>query len=201
MNVFPLEKKSEVHYEQSQMPCPILSAQSQCDKHIVKMPIESAQMLSTAYRMLDGKLTTRPSKSGKRIVKYWDLYEGIGNLELENTLYKAVHMYHPCTVWTMKTEANYRWHWEHFRALCREYTYRYGKIHGSEKLLEPLRTPPKNIPHGPFTQMPLAMKSNPECMKDDVVESYRMFYKTKQERFDMKWTRRTAPDWFNLKTG
>ena len=44
---------------------PIVAAQLQCDKHVVKMIVESAQMLSTAHRMLDGEETKRPSKSGK----------------------------------------------------------------------------------------------------------------------------------------
>ena len=35
-------------------PCPVLSAQSQPDKMLVKMPLETAQMLSTAHRELDG---------------------------------------------------------------------------------------------------------------------------------------------------
>ena len=48
---------------------PIVAAQWQCDKHVVKMIVESAQMLSTAHRILDGEQTRRPSKSGKTMVK------------------------------------------------------------------------------------------------------------------------------------
>ena len=41
---------------------PVQAAQLQCDKHVVKMIVESAQMLSTAHRMLDGCLLyTSPS--------------------------------------------------------------------------------------------------------------------------------------------
>lgn len=193
MNVFPLELDEDISY-----PCPVESAKSQCDKHVVKMPTESGQMLSTVHRMLDGKLVMRPSKTGKRMVKYWDLFEGADDLEMEMLLYRPVHMHHPCTVWTMQTESNYRWHWEHMRALCEEYTYRYGKTHGAEKVLWALRTPPRNIPEGPLTKMPLAMKANPECMKEDVVESYRLYYQTKQERFKMAWTKREVPEWFQV---
>ena len=84
---------------------PKLSAQLQCDKHIVKMVLESAQMLSTAHRMLDGKLVMKPSKSGKRMVKYYDLYEGADDLEAELIYYKAVHHNHPCTVWPDRKSA------------------------------------------------------------------------------------------------
>ena len=52
---------------------PIIAAQDQCDKHVVKMIVESAQMLSTVHRMLDGIETKRPSKSGKTLAKYFEL--------------------------------------------------------------------------------------------------------------------------------
>jgi hypothetical protein len=107
-------------------------------------------------------------------------------------------MHHPCTVWTMASIENYRWHWKLFDALCKEYTYRYGKIHKSDEVLrKDLFYGPANIPDGPLTKWPLAMKANPECMFDDVVKSYRAFYKTKQERFKMVWTKREKPVWFN----
>jgi hypothetical protein len=177
---------------------PIIAAQTQCDKHVVKMIVESAQMLSTAHRMCDGHKSKRPSKSGKRMVWYYDLYEGVDDLEAELLYYKAVHHYHPCTVWTMESDTNYRWHYEHFIALCDEYTYRYGKIHGTDsKLRNALWTMPRNIPIGPLTEFKLAMASNPECFfYNDPVKSYRTFYQTKQDRFKMEWTKRPAPSWF-----
>ncbi len=172
---------------------PVKAAQLQCDKHIPKMVVESAQMLSTVHRMLDGVVEMRPSKSGKRMVKYWKLDDS-----RENILYNAVHMNHPCTVWTRENCCNYNWHYKHFMALCKEYTYRYGKMHMSEiKLALILRNAPSNIEHSkdksPFK---LAMGTNPECMFEDAVKSYRAFYQTKQSRFKMKWTKRAVPDWF-----
>ena len=41
---------------------PAEAAQMMCDKHIPKMIVEAAQMLSTAHRMLDGYTEKRPSK-------------------------------------------------------------------------------------------------------------------------------------------
>lgn len=177
---------------------PVIAAQMQCDKHVPKMIVESGQMLSTSHRVLDGKLTRRPSKSGKTMVKYWDLYEGQDDLEAENTYYKAVHVGHPCTQWTMRSSANYDWHYQHFIALCNEYTYRYGKLHKTARdLASALYSKPRNIPEGSLTNFELAMKTNPECMfPDDPVKSYRMFYQTKQYRFKMVWTKRPVPEWF-----
>ena len=106
-------------------PNPKEAARLQCDKHVVKMILESAQMLSTSHRMLDGTLEYRPSVSGKRMVKYYKHPDQVA----EDNLYKAVHFDHPCTEWTMETKENYMWHYEHFLALGDEYTYRYGKHH------------------------------------------------------------------------
>jgi hypothetical protein len=121
---------------------PVKAAQLQCDKHVVKMIVESAQMLSTVHRMLDGVETRVPSKSGKTMSKAWTLPD-----EREDTFYRAVHMHHPCTIWTAQSNNNYTWHWVHFAALCAEYTYRYGKVHSTDTLLrEALKQLPRNIP-------------------------------------------------------
>lgn len=175
---------------------PVKAAQLQCNAHVVKMIVESAQMLSTVHRMLDGEPTRAPSKSGKNKVKAWLL----GDYRNEK-LYKAVHMNHPCTVWTRESKENYEWHYAHFVALCDEYTYRYGKTHKTDaELRDILREAPNHIPSKGLTLWPLAMKSNPECMfPDDPVKSYRMFYQTKQDRFKMVWTKREVPEWFKYK--
>jgi hypothetical protein len=47
-----------------------------------------------------------------------------------------------------------------------------------------------------MTEFKLAMKSNPECMMECPIESYRAFYQTKQHRFNMVWTKRKVPEWF-----
>ena len=173
---------------------PVLAAQQQCDKHVPKMVVESAQMMSTAHRILDGDLTRRPSVSGKTMVKYWVH----PNHNWENILHKAVHTHHPCTRWTMKSSENYFWHYQHFIALCEEYTYRYGKVHKCERdLKDVLCHLPENIPRGDQTPFELAMKSNPECIAlEDPVKAYQAFYQTKQHRFKMIWSKRSVPEWF-----
>jgi len=175
---------------------PRIAAQLQCDKHVVKMIVESAQMLSTAHRMLDGAETRRASKSGKTMSKYWELPDA-----REASLYKAVHMGHPCTVWTMHSDNNYLWHYEHFIALCKEYTYRYGKVHATDtKLRKSLASIPTNIRSGYkylMTPFPLAMQHEPQCIHhEDPVRSYKEYYQTKQSRFNMVWTKREIPEWF-----
>ena len=98
----------------------------------------------------------------------------------------------------MKSSDNYFWHYQHFIALCEEYTYRYGKIHKCEKdLKDVLCHLPENIPRGDQTPFELAMKSNPECIAlGDPVKAYQAFYQTKQHRFKMIWSKRSVPEWF-----
>jgi len=172
---------------------PVLAAQLQCDKHVVKMIVESAQMLSTVHRMLDGKLEPRLSASGRK-TSYW-------NHDMDDLLYRAVHHNHPSTVWTRESKANYEWHYAHFIGLCEEYEYRYNKTHATyEKLHTALSVTPVNIPDIGETPFKLAMGSNPECQfPDDPVKSYRLFYQTKQDRFKMTWTNRPVPSWFKVK--
>lgn len=180
---------------------PVLAAQYQCDKHVVKMIVESAQMLSTAHRLLDGSMRViekiNPKTGKARRSKIWQL-----KAPLESQLYAVAHPGHPSTKWTMESMANYLWHYEHFCALCDEYTLRYGKKHATDtKLRFVLDEAPANIPDVEMTPFKLAMMSNPECMDStDPVGSYRKFYQTKQARFKMVWTNRPKPDWFVVNT-
>lgn len=173
---------------------PVKAAQMQCDKHVLKMVTESAQMLCTVHRMLDGFQTKVPSKSGKTMRKTW-LF---GDARDEH-FYKSVHEHHPCTIWTMESSANYFWHSTHFKALANEFEYRYSKPHGAwEKTHELIyHRLPKNITHGPLTEFATAMKQYPECVVNgSPVTSYRNFYHADKLRF-ATWNRgREAPDWW-----
>lgn len=177
---------------------PVIAAQMQCDKHVPKMIVESAQMLSTAHRMLDGVMTKRPSKSGKRMVPYYEL----DDYEAELVYMKAVHFHHPCTKWTMESAANYEWHWHHLYALCKEYTYRYAtekEPHKDTKVererLWALKSLPKNIPNIPMTDFKLAMNHYPMCKDPDPVVAYRNYYHAAKPF--AKWQKgRPAPDWW-----
>lgn len=183
--------------------CPEVSAQMMCDKHVPKMIVESGQMLSTVHRMLDGKLTKKPSVSGKTMIRYWDLYEGQDDLEAELLFYKAVHTGHPCVVWTMQSADNYRWHWNHMKALCDEYTYRfstekepYKTTKTQRELLWPLQGIPRNIPDIGLTQFPTAMKKFPDCIvENDPIKSYQNYYHAAKPF--AKWEKgRPAPTWW-----
>jgi len=176
---------------------PKIAAQYHCDKHVVKMILEAAQMLSTAHRMLDGKLNVVRTDLGRK-KKVWVH----PNADLNDALYSATHYNHPSNIWTRFSLANYNWHYKLFVSLCDEYTYRYGKTHLTDsKLREILLHAPANInPSTELTTFALAMKSAPECIDaSDPVGSYRAFYKTKSARFSLVWTKRDIPDWYLTK--
>lgn len=167
---------------------PFLSAQLQCDRHVVKMIVESAQMLSTAHRVIDGEKVYELSKNNRRVAR-WKL-----NDEREEVLYKACHVNHPCSIWVRECNENYHWLYSHFVALCDEYTYRYGKIHASRTKLESiLENKPNNITKKKHTPFALATGG---LILEDAVSTYREYYKTKKDRFAMIWTKREVPTWF-----
>jgi len=182
MNIFYLDKD------------PIKAAQMSCDKHCVKMIVESAQMLSTAHRMIDGKEYTDLTKSGRRI-KRWKH----PNANLEKTLYKACHTGHPSTVWVMESAYNYHWLYKHMMALNTEFKMRYGHIldHKTVQLLEgTLMYPPKNISLNTIaTDPPPAM---PDYCKipGDSVASYRKYYIFEKQRFATWKSPSTVPAWY-----
>ena len=92
--------------------CPIQSARNLPDKHIVKMPLETCQMLSIIYS---------------------DWYYGVGKLyKSDGTPYRTAHgafRNHPCTQWAAANQYNLAWLIAHGIALCNEYTARYNKRH------------------------------------------------------------------------
>ncbi len=151
---------------------PVAAAQMMCDKHVVKMILESAQMLSTAHRVLDGD-------------EYAD----------EMGLYKMAHKNHPSTVWARSAMANYDWLGSHMNALMREYTYRYDKHHATERLKLALMRPPKKISWSVgFTPPPQCMPDY--CKADDTVSAYQTYYIVEKSDF-ATWKRRAKPGWFN----
>ena len=173
---------------------PTTAAKMSCDKHVCKMIIESAQMLSTAHRMIDGTLYTGKTKTGRNI-KRW-LHP---NSNLEKTLYLACHTGHPSTVWVMKNAYNYMWLYKHMMALNDEYKKRYNhtKDHVAiQKLGEILSSPPKNalinkIATDPQPAMP------DECkVPGDAVQSYRNYYVMKKRRFATWKAPSTVPEWY-----
>lgn len=95
MNIFVLDNN------------PVIAAQMQCDRHVVKMVLESAQMLCTTVSLFGGEAQ-----------------------------YRKAHVNHPCTIWARETLGNFIWLCDHGMALAKEYTHRYGKVHKSQAVIQ-----------------------------------------------------------------
>jgi len=164
------------------------SARMMCDKHVVKMIVESCQLLSTAHHVLDGDELSVVSK--KRKYKSY--------ICTKKNICKATMINHPCTIWTRETRANYLWLWRHAYALCKEYTRRYGKTHKMESMLmSELYDPPANIVKGKLTPFVQAM---PEQYYDsNAVVAYRKYYINEKSRFAV-WNYSEEPEWWQTKT-
>jgi hypothetical protein len=138
-----------------------------CDKHCVKMILETAQLLSTAHRVLDGD----------------EYADDVG-------LYKATHKNHPSAVWVRQSWANYNWAYVLFISLCAEYSWRYKKIHATSTLQIDLELRPKNLPDGYFTEPPQCM---PDEYKDKcTVTAYRQYY-LGEKMYMAKWKHDCSP--------
>jgi hypothetical protein len=167
---------------------PKMCAEWAVDSHCIKMILESAQLLSTAHRVLDGHEYI--DDGGKRKVKRWRLDD-----DRNVILYSATHVNHPSAVWARENNNNYNWLWRYLEEHCMEYTYRYGKVHKVEQsgLLYKLISAPHNIPLAPFTQPPSAMDTK-YIISKDAVTNYRNYYKHGKVHLH-KWKNRDAPQW------
>ena len=177
MNIFYLSENPEQ------------SAKWHCDKHVLKMIIEYAQLLSTAHRMLDGEEVKVLSNTGKQMVTQYKLSD-----YRENHLYKCAHINHPSNIWVRSSKDHYIYTMELWNNLNREYTERYNKVHVTfKKLCQYLNQLPNNIDKNVGFQEP------PQCMPDDckeisAVKAYRKFYKAHKREF-ATWKNGT-PTWF-----
>jgi len=168
---------------------PIVSACTLCDKHILKMIVETAQLLSTAKRLLDGTLVIGKSATGRN-VKRWKL----ADVDLEAVIYQAGYVDHPSAIWCRSTDSNYWWLQAHGWAMCQEYTRRYGKTHKTQAVMEVLSRKPDNIRIGTLESFALAMPD--EFKLPDSVDAYRNYYIKAKSRFAYWKDQYTVPYWF-----
>tara|TARA_R110002110_G_scaffold333763_7_gene544795 strand:+ start:115 stop:609 length:495 start_codon:yes stop_codon:yes gene_type:complete len=143
MNIFYLDK------------CPVKAAKYQYNKHVVKMILESAQMLCTAHYVLDNR--TR---------------------DLSNIPYRVTHINHPSTIWVRTNNRNYMWLYQHMIALGDEYTKRYNKKHLTitkcEDVLSKFPALLKDALYGDPIDMPQCM---PDEYKDECsIQAYWNYY-------------------------
>lgn len=166
MNIFAVDKT------------PDFAARQLCDKHVVKMILESAQILSTVHHLIDGD-------------------------SCRDGLYKATHIHHPSVVWVAERAEHYNWLSVHLEALCDEYSDRYGRCHKTQEdgIVSRLIYAPKKQKFYNGEALPLTVAMAPEFKFfdvknwDDVTTAYRLYYVLDKERF-AKWKMGNEPVWF-----
>ncbi len=156
---------------------PVKSAQYHVDKHVVKMILETAQLLCGVHHVTD-EVTTKYRPSTDQVP------------------YKLSHKNHPCAIWARKSLSNYLYLCELGLELSKEYTHRYGKRHKSEMVILWCIMNRPNIPDIGFTDPAKAMPD--EFKVDSVVESYRNYYMGAKSDL-AAWKNREKPFWFEKK--
>ena len=157
MNIFFLDKTPEK------------SAEYHCDKHVVKMVLETAQMLCSAYKK---------------------------HYKVEDDLYEIAHPKHPMTLWVGYSHMNFKFTLELLKKLSEEYTKRYNKVHKSSRIYDLFMDKYTRWHEwdGLFTTPPQCMPD--EFKHADYVTAYRNYYKGAKKYF-AKWNKlNNIPDWW-----
>lgn len=157
MNLFILDKNPE------------WAAAAHCDKHVCKMILESAQLLSTAHVLLDGQ---------RRARRHIPL------------IVKPYSPNHPCALWVRQSNSNYAWARTLLAALLEQFELRFKKPHQYVELADQLLNPPdamKSAPLSPFFQCV------PEQFRQvDAVQAYRAYYWA-EKRYFARWSKPCEP--------
>ena len=145
------------------------AAQAHVDKHIIKMPLETAQLLCTARHELGEDADTIP--------------------------YRKTHTNHPCSIWVRESLYNYCWLCRFGVALCKEYTHRYGKVHKCEAVIDDCFL---NIPDTSCFKT-IGMTPHPQAMDiiyrmSNPVLAYRNYYNQAKSHL-YSWKNRPVPIW------
>jgi hypothetical protein len=142
MNIFFLHRDPEI------------CAQYHCDKHVVKMIVETAQILSTVARK-----------------------NGVDN----NDLYRPTHINHPSVKWAGQSRCHYNYLIELLYYLLQEYNNRYHKVHKTSRLLTPLTVSAYAVPDGVWIDPPLCMPD--DCKQVEATTSYQLYYMKYKNHF------------------
>ena len=162
---------------------PEVAAKQLCSRHIVKMPLESLQILNAVIVRHGATENQQPlNKNGLPM--------------------KVTHSNHPSTLWAGNTKSNYKWLCRHAKAMCQEYTSRYNKRHFCEDGIDKLSKLDSMIPKGNLQPFAIAINDEMKCRKLpefeslSAVEKYRAYYRI-DKREICSWGKGwIQPEWF-----
>lgn len=155
MNIFVVDKD------------PRVAASQLCDKHIVKMPLETSQILNDAMGLLGYRQIMR-----------------------------SFNPKHPSPIWVAENGQNWNWTVAHGIELCEEYKRRYGREHRSFDMIVRLDNLKSILDPCPDYHKAIPIYVGPEVYRtNDVVNSYRNYYNFDKSRF-AKWNHSEVPEWY-----
>tara|TARA_R100000544_G_C2222259_1_gene58268 strand:+ start:474 stop:947 length:474 start_codon:yes stop_codon:yes gene_type:complete len=155
MNIFVLDKDV------------IKCAEYHNNKHVVKMVLETAQLLCGVHHATGS------------------------DLEIP---YKLSHKNHPCSIWARECIENYIWLCDFGIELAKEYTHRYGKRHKCQDIIEwCIENKANLLEKGDLTPFALAMPD--EYKSNNPIDSYRRYYMLDKPHI-AEWKKRDKPEWF-----
>lgn len=177
MNIFFLSKD------------PRQCAEWHTDRHVVKMILEYAQLLSSAHRFLDGTEVTNPEGTRRYPTRF-----KLDDTVMDGALYQAGWLKHPSSRWAQHSKQTYLWLFELFKELNLEYTYRYHRTHVTwTRLGNLLCSPPVNIPDIGWVQPYQAMHERFMVLASSL-QAYRENYRFGKHHL-ATWTGRDPPPW------
>lgn len=135
------------------------------DKHVVKMLLETGQMLCTALHLS----------------------------AVFNTPYRPTHHSHPMVRWVASGRPQFRFTCKLGFALSNEYTHRYGKVHATASVIDWCADQLSFVPNGEWRDPPQCVPD--EFFRETALEAYRDYYLAEKVGFDSKWTNREVPAW------
>lgn len=152
---------------------PKLAAESLDDKRVIKMVLESVQMLCTAMN-----------------------YHGATQAP-----YKSTHVNHPSNIWARATRGNFMWLYWHATELMNQYEYAYDKMHKCTDYMDLIFEAARFIPDGGITPFANCAANSEKGVSykhlTDVTEAYRR-YLVDRWNGDMRkptWKNRNMPFW------
>lgn len=181
---------------------PMLAAQAHCDRHVVKMILETAQLLSTAWHVEAPELVESDYVNSDPLFPRWPGVDagydfGLSYYIANQKIYAPTHQNHPSAVWVRESRAAYEWTWRLSQELLAEYTFRYGREHASRHTLRTLEWAPPALSDAALSEPNVAMPDHCVVAVDgyvDALASYRNYYRT-EKRPLLTYTARTPPAW------
>lgn len=152
---------------------PVLAAKNLDDRRLVKMVLETGQLLSSALYRLG----------------CWHEH-----------LYRPTHLNHPCTVWTSKSRGNFDWLVRHGHGLNDEYSRRFRYGIGYHKSLRVIVGASETMKRCQLDVVDMTPFKNCTTVSDPdltIVERYRQYLKLKWEADGplARWTKSSRPEW------